>query len=274
MLCPDNRPQNGGSGRRIFLGKILTQAENFFRVLFPDFIISNHWNADFLLHGRLIPWLAHTIAVNRAGFHRRGHLRWRCYRQGCLCTNSTGNVTRCIIAGLDTTSCQPVTQFVIMRGNRENHSHFKLFSLRLIACNDRLQDRSADRMLRFPVRIFLEVRFNLGPDFVRQGDRIAIEVERERGDQIRLGAIANRCSKRLPGQHVCAVQLTTDHAVEQHFPVCLRFECNVQPFFGEKSLFFGNRQRGHIGELDESELQGRLFNRAVHGIGLNRLAAF
>ena len=183
----------------------------------------------------------------------------------------SGNVPRRIIAGRDTARGQPVAQLVIVGRNREDHAHLELLALRFVARNNRLQHRSADRMLRFPIRIFLETGFNLIPDLVGQRDRIAIEVERERRDQFGLGAVADGRGQWLSGEHMRAVQLTTNHPVQQHFPVRLRFQSDIQTFFGEKPLFLGNRQRGHIGELDEPEFQGRLFNRAIHRRHVRRL---
>jgi hypothetical protein len=56
-----------------------------------------------------------------------------------------------------------------------------------------------------------------------------------------LGADADRGAERLPGQHVRAIELAVDHPVEQHFPVGLGFERDVEAFILEIALLIGHR---------------------------------
>ncbi|MDZ7818709.1 MAG: hypothetical protein U5K55_08850 [Aliarcobacter sp.] len=65
--------------------------------------------------------------------------------------------------------------------------------------------------------------------------------------------------QRLARQHVGAVELAVDHAVEQHLPVGLGFERDVEAFVFKVALFVGHHERRAVGQLDEAELQGFLF---------------
>ena len=67
--------------------------------------------------------------------------------------------------------------------------------------------------------------------------------------------IADGGGQRLAGQHVGAVELAGDDAVEQHLPVGLRLERDVEPFVLEEALLVGDGERRHVGELDEAELE-------------------
>ena len=78
-----------------------------------------------------------------------------------------------------------------------------------------------------------------------------------------LGAEADGGCERLTGEHVRAVKLAANHTVEQHFPVGLRLQRHVEAFFGEVAFLFGDRERRHVGEFDEAELQIGLFDFAI-----------
>ena len=56
-----------------------------------------------------------------------------------------------------------------------------------------------------------------------------------------------------------AVKLAVDNPVEQHFPVGLGFQGDVQPLIFEKAFFIGNGKRRHVGQLDKAELKIFLF---------------
>ena len=81
------------------------------------------------------------------------------------------------------------------------------------------------------------------------------------GDDVGFGAEADGGAQRLAGEHVRAIELAVDHAVEQHLPVGLRFESDVEPFVLEEAFFVGHHQRRAIGQLDEAELQRFLLRR-------------
>ena len=70
-----------------------------------------------------------------------------------------------------------------------------------------------------------------------------------------LGAEADRGGERLAGEHVGAVEFAGDDAVEQHLPVRLRFERDVEAFVLEVAELLGDGERRHVGELDEAELE-------------------
>src|SRR3546814_4703995 len=93
------------------------------------------------------------------------------------------------------------------------------------------------------VRAFGQARLDHAPDLVRQGDRVAVQVQAQRRDEIGLGAIADGRRDRLTGEHVRAVKLPADDAVQKHLPVGLRLQRDVQPFFLEK------RSEEHTSEL-------------------------
>ena len=71
---------------------------------------------------------------------------------------------------------------------------------------------------------------------------------------MRLGAESDGCGKRLTGQHVCAVQLPVDDPVQQHLPIGLRLQGDEEALILEIAVLIGDRQRGHIGQLDKTEL--------------------
>ena len=64
-----------------------------------------------------------------------------------------------------------------------------------------------------------------------------------------------------------AVQFAVDDAIEQHLPVGLRFQADIQPFVLEITLLVGNRQWRHIGEFDKAEFKVFFFKL---GNGLKR----
>ena len=85
---------------------------------------------------------------------------------------------------------------------------------------------------------------------------------------MRLRAEADRRAERLARQHVRAVELARDHAVEQHLPVRLRLERDVQAFVLEVAELVRDRERRHVGELDEAELELVLLERERLGRAL------
>jgi hypothetical protein len=100
------------------------------------------------------------------------------------------------------------------------------------------------------------------PHRVGNGDAVAVQVHREGGDDVGLGAEADGRAERLAGQHMGAVELAVDHAVEQYLPVGLGFERDVEAFVFEETLLVGDGQRRHVGELDEAEFQVGFLSRA------------
>ena len=242
----------------------------------PDLVIGDDRHADALLHRGLVPGLTHGVAFDRSGLQCGGHLRGRRDRQLHIGIDRARHVAIGVIAGVQPARRQPVAQLVIMGGDREDHAHVEGLALLRIGIDHRLQRRGADRMPD-PAAFGGQARLDLRPDLVRQRDGIAVEVEAERRDQIGLGAIADGRRDGLSRQHVRAVQLPADHPVEQDLPVRLRLERDVQPFLGEEALFLGDGQRRHVGQLDEAQLQVRLFrlpvDRGGRGCLAGRLAA-
>src|SRR5438876_10513342 len=57
-----------------------------------------------------------------------------------------------------------------------------------------------------------------------------------------------------------AVELAIAHPIEQRLPVGLGLERHNESFVLEEALLIGDRQRSHVGELDEAELEVRLLN--------------
>ena len=64
-----------------------------------------------------------------------------------------------------------------------------------------------------------------------------------------------------------AVQFTVDHPIQQHLPVGLGLQGDVQTLVFEETLFIGDGQGRHIGELDKAELQFLLLRLRGHGQG-------
>ena len=75
-------------------------------------------------------------------------------------------------------------------------------------------------------------------------------------------AILNLCGIQ-DRQVISAVELAVDNAVEQYLPVGLRLELDIQALVLEVSLLVADRQRRHVGELDEAELQVFFLRLAV-----------
>ncbi|MNC37025.1 hypothetical protein D3C75_855740 [compost metagenome] len=151
-----------------------------------------------------------------------------------------------------------------MGGDREHHAEVERLALGLVLVDHRLQGVGLDRVHRLAVchrHVFLHLR----PHRVGHGDGVAVEVHGEGGDHVGLGAEADGGAQRLAGQHVRAIQLAGDHAVEQHLPVGLGLEADVQPLVLEEALLVGDGQRCHVGEFDEAELE--LFLLRIGGQG-------
>ncbi len=155
---------------------------------------------------------------------------------------------------MNAASGEPVAQLVIVGGDREHHAQVEGLAAGVELLDHRLQRVGLDRMLRFAVD-HGHIGFHLLPDGVRHRDGIAIEVHGEGRNDVGLGAKADGGANRLAGEHVRAVQLTVDDTVQQHLPVGLGFERDIEAFIFEKALFVGNGQGRHVGELDEAKLQ-------------------
>ena len=166
-----------------------------------------------------------------------------------------------VVAGVDAAGGKPVAQLVVVRGDREHHAHLETLTAIPVRLHHRFQGTGADRMHRLAVAV-LDVFLHLLPYRIGDGDAVAVQVHAESGDDVRLGAEADGGGQRLTGQHVGAVELAVDHAVEQHLPVGLGLQRHIQPFVLEVTFLVGDRQRRHIGELDKAERQLRLFRPA------------
>ncbi len=81
---------------------------------------------------------------------------------------------------------------------------------------------------------------------------------------------ADRCTKRLAREHVRAVELARDHSIEQHFPVRLRLERHVETLVLEVAELVRDRERRHVRELDEAELELVFFQRPRGGTSRSR----
>ena len=112
-----------------------------------------------------------------------------------------------------------------------------------------------------PGRVKRTIRpLHLRPDVVGHGDAVAVVVETVGGDDVCLGAEADRGSDRLTGEHVRSVEFTADDPVEENFPVGLGFEPDIQTFRLKEQLLLGNHQGSTVRELDEAERECVLFH--------------
>jgi hypothetical protein len=132
-----------------------------------------------------------------------------------------------------------------VRAEGKDHAEFQVLALERCCRN---------RVLDLAIRSLWQAGCNLAPYLVRHRDGIAVEIEADRSNQLRLGTNASRCGNGLTRQHVRAIKLATNHAIQQHFPVCLRLERHAQPFFAEEALFLRNGKRCHVRQLDEAKL--------------------
>ncbi len=71
--------------------------------------------------------------------------------------------------------------------------------------------------------------------------------------------------QRLSGQHVRAIQLAGDDAIQNDLPVRLRLERYIQPFILEEAFLVSDGERRHVGELDEADLQLLLLQLELRG---------
>jgi hypothetical protein len=84
---------------------------------------------------------------------------------------------------------------------------------------------------------------------------------------MRLGAEADGRGERLAGEHMGAVEFAGDHPVEQNLPVRLGFEGDIEALILEVAVLIGDRERRHVGQLDEAEFQLVLLDRQHLGAG-------
>ena len=242
-------------GIGVFFGPGRAHAKHLLGVVFPDFIVGDHRHANALEYGLLIPGFAHAIAVNGAGLQRGRHLRRRGDREQHIGVDLAGDIRAGVIARMNAARRQPITQFIIVRRDRKYHAHIKGLALGLVLFDHGFQVIGLDRMYGFAVCVQRHIRLHLSPDGVGNGDAVAVQIHAERGNNVGPGAKTDGRPQRLAGQHMRAVQLAVDDAIEQHLPVGLRFQRDVQPFVLEITLLVGDRQWRHIGEFDKAEFK-------------------
>ena len=80
-------------------------------------------------------------------------------------------------------------------------------------------------------------------------------------------AVADGGGKGLAREHVRAVKLAVDHAVQQYLPVRLRLQRDEQPFVFEVAILVRDGEGRHVGQLDEAKLQLILFQIQQFGVG-------
>ena len=179
------------------------------------------------------------------------------------------DVIRAVEARVQPAGRQPVAQLVVVGRDRENHAHVEGLALGAVALDHRRQRLGADRVNGLAVLV-RDVGLHLRPDLVRHRDPVAVQVHRERRDDMRLGAVADGSRERLAGQHVGAVEPAVDHAVEQNLPVRLRLERDEEALVLEIPQLIGHRERRHVGQLDEAEGELVLFHVQHLGVGRRR----
>ena len=238
-----------------FSAHALRHAEHFLRIVLPDLEIGDHRHADAFEDRLLIPRLADAIAVDRARLERRRHLRRRRHGQQHVGLDLAAHIGRRIETRMEAARREPVAQLVVVRGDRKHHRHLERLAVGLELLDDGLQRVGLDRMHRLALRIGRHVRLHQRPHFVRDRGRVAVQIHAERGDDVGFGAEADGRAERLAGEHVRAVEFAGDDAIENHFPVRLRLERDVQPFVFEEALLVRDGERRHVGELDEAELE-------------------
>jgi len=229
-------------------------------------MVGDHRRADPLGHRRLIPRLADRVAINRAGLQRRRHLRRRRHGNQHIAADLARDIGGTVKAGVDATRRQPVAQLVIMRRDRKDHAEVEGRAGGGIGLDHRLQGRGGNRM-RGLAALHRHMRLHRLPDRIRHGDGVAVQVHREGRDHRPPGAITDRRRDRLAGQHMRPVEFARDHPVKQDLPVRLRLQRDIQPLVLEKPLFPRDRQRRHVGQLDETKRQFILFDSGGFGEG-------
>ncbi len=105
-------------------------------------------------------------------------------------------------------------------------------------------------------------RLHLLPDVVRDGDRVAVQVDAERRDHVRPSCRC-RCVAPIgwPASMCAPSSSPRDHAIEQDLPVGLRLERDVELLLLEEAELLRDHERRAVGELDEAELELVLLRR-------------
>ena len=146
-----------------------------------------------------------------------------------------------------------------MGGHRENHAHVEWLTFAVELLNNGRQSLSGNWVLRAAVIHCRDVWLHHFPNFVGDGDAVAVQVHRKWGDDVGLGTVADGRSQWLACQHMCAVELSVDHTIQQNLPVRLCFQSDKQTFVVKKALFVGHGQWGHVSEFNEAKGQFVLF---------------
>ena len=87
-----------------------------------------------------------------------------------------GHVFGRVVARLDAAGGEPIAQFIVVGGDRENHAHVEGLALVDIAIDHRLQVIGLDRMFRPAIRHLGNIRFHHFPDFIRNSDAVSIQI--------------------------------------------------------------------------------------------------
>ena len=170
----DQGLDNGPVGVGVFFGPGRAHAKHLLRIVFPDFIVGDQRHADALEYGLLIPGFAHAVAVNGAGLQRGRHLRRRGDREQHIGVDLAGDIRAGVIARMNAARRQPVTQFVVVRRDREYHAHIERLACGPVLIDHGFQVIGLDRMRGFAVCAQRHMRLHLPPDIVGDSDGIAV----------------------------------------------------------------------------------------------------
>ena len=152
-----------------------------------------------------------------------------------------------------------------MGGDGKDHAHVQRRTRSLGLLDDGLEGIRLDGVDGFAVAPHGNGRLHLLPDVVGHGDAIAVVVEAVGRDDVGLGTKADGGTDGLTREHVGSVQFARDDAIEENFPVRLRFEFHNQSLFFEEAFFLGDDERSAIGELDKAKLEVRFFHQEQFG---------
>ena len=147
---------------------------------------------------------------------------------------------------------------------REYHAHFERLAFLDKFIHHRLQIICLDRVYGFAVLV-RHMRFHLFPDAIGNSNGVTIQVHAKRGNDIRLGTKTNGCTQRLTGQHMRTVEFAINDTIQQHLPVGLRLQCDIQTLVLEITFLVGNRQWRHVCQFDKSEFQFLLLQLPRNG---------
>ena len=221
--------EHGLDGLGILGGELFGEGADFFRVVLPDVLGVDGGEADVVLDGLGIPWLADAEAVHFSGLHVSDHLRRRDGDEGNVSATTGG------VAGIDAAGGEPVADPHGVGAGREGHGEGHGRAGGLGGIDERLE------------------RFRIGGDLalerVGEADGLAVAVEDPRGDHrlLRRAAEAHGGGDGHADEHVGGLDVAVGERVADGGPARALGDGGVDAVFFEEPLFVGDDDGRAVG---------------------------